>query len=117
MAIMKRLVLILLLFTYLTSSCASPKTANVSNNTPTPTPSPSPAKVEYKTPQRGMTLFDFMQLCKFDKDQTPDDDVSTSNSDAGKVKIIRLGRSKTRETNECWGHFTFVNEKLETILR
>lgn len=97
---MKRLVLILLLFTYLTSSCSTPKTLNTSNNTTTLTPSPSSTKIEYKTPQRGMTLFDFMQLCKFDKDQTLDDDVSTSNSAAGKIKLNGLGRSKTRATHE-----------------
>lgn len=47
-----------------------------------------------------MTLFDFLQLCKFDKDQTLDDDVSTSNSAAGKIKLNGLGRSKTRATHE-----------------
>jgi hypothetical protein len=80
---------------------------------PEKTPTP---KREWKEPEAGMSMSDFLELCN-DGHVNQYDKVSVYESQRHKITTIRFAYMDSRVRTNCWGTFTFVDFQLDSIFR
>ena len=73
-------------------------------------------KREWKEPEAGMLMTDFLELCN-DGHVNQYDRVSVYESQRHKITTIRFAYMDSRAKNHCWGTFTFVDSQLDSIFR
>ena len=76
-------------------------------------PTPKPSSKVYKQTEVGMTYGDFIELCGDERGK----DYTHSETSAGSVDSVTFEYSNLRLKKNCWGKFTFVNDKLDSIFQ
>lgn len=69
--------------------------------------------IEYDEPMIGMDYLEFSKLCVFG--DSGEDRISRNKTSTYDVIVVRLGETRIRMFNGCYGKFVFRNAKLILI--